>query len=111
MEETEFIITNFWQIIASGAVSVVITLIVFWAGIVRNMITKEEVCEMLDSHSPYMRDRQMIMDRLAMNKDMLSDLSKTLKQNAEVMTELKIQIAMLSTTLEIFQNKMTNERD
>lgn len=108
---TPEIINNFWQHVASSAVSVIITLIVFYLGIAKKMITKAEVCDMLDNHSPYMRDRQMIMDRLAMNKDMLTDLSKTLKQNAEVMTELKIQIAMLSTTLEIFQNKMTNERD
>ena len=109
MKETEFIITNFWQVIASGAVSVVITLIVFWAGIVRHMITKDEVCEMLDTHSPYVKDRQFIMERLAINKEIQAEISNALKHNSEVMNELRVQIATLAKTLEVLEFRINKE--
>lgn len=108
MEEKE-IIVNFWQVIASGAVSVIVTLLVFWAGIVRTMITKDEVCEMLDTHSPYVKDRQFIMERLAINKEMQAELSNALKHNSEVMNELKVQIATLAKTLEVLEFRINKE--
>lgn len=109
MEETEFIIVNFWQVVASGAVSVVVTLLVFWAAVVRNMITKDEVCEMLDTHSPYVKDRQFIMERLAINKEMQAELSNALKHNSYVMNELKVQIATLAKTLEVLEFRINKE--
>ena len=109
MEETEFIIVNFWQVVASGAVSVVVTLLVFWAAVVRTMITKDEVSEMLDTHSPYVKDRQFIMERLAINKEMQAELSNALKYNSEVMNELKVQIATLAKTLEVLEFRINKE--
>ena len=72
----------------------------------RNMATKSEVAHMIDTQSPYLHDRQFIMERLANNKESQAAFSMALQRNTEVMNELKIQIAMLGKTLEAIENRI-----
>ena len=55
------LIFNFWQNIATTAIGVIITLVGFWAAVIRHMATKQEVIEMISTRSPYVEDRQYIM--------------------------------------------------
>ena len=96
---------NIWQNIATTAVSIVITLIGFWAGVVRHMATKQDVCELIENRSPYVKDRQFIMERLAVNKEIQGQLSIALQKNSEVMNELKVQIATLAKALEALEKQ------
>ena len=98
-----------WEAIATSALAVIVTLLGFWAGVVRKMITKDEVCEMITTRSPYAADRQYIMERLAVNKEMQAQLSTALQRNSEVMNELKIQIATLAKTLETLETRIDRE--
>lgn len=99
-------IFNFWQNIATTAVGIIITLIGFWAGVIRHMATKQDVCEMIETRSPYVNDRNYIMERLAVNKEMQVQLSTALQRNAEVMNDLKVQIATLGKTLESLEKRI-----
>jgi predicted RND superfamily exporter protein len=99
-------IFSFWQNIGTTAIGVVITLVGFWAGVIRHMVTKQEVCEMIENRSPYVQDRQFIMERLAVNKEIQAQLSSALQRNTEVMNELKVQIATLGKTLEALENRI-----
>jgi hypothetical protein len=99
-------ISAFWQSVATTAVGIVITLIGFWAGVIRHMATKQDVCEMIETRSPYVNDRKYIMERLAVNKEMQVQLSTALQRNAEVMNDLKVQIATLGKTLEALEKRM-----
>lgn len=99
-------IFSFWQNIATTAIGVIITMVGFWAGVVRHMATKQEVCEMIETRSPYVKDRQYIMERLAVNKEIQGQLSSALQRNTEVMNELKVQIATLGKTLEALEDRI-----
>ena len=99
-------IFSFWQNIATTAIGVIITLVAFWAGVIRHMATKDDVCEMIKTRSPYVHDRNYIMERLAVNKEMQRELSNALQRNSEVMNDLKIQIATLAKTLETVEYKL-----
>lgn len=99
-------ISAFWQSVATTAVGIIITLIGFWAGVIRHMATKQDVCEMIETRSPYVNDRNYIMERLAVNKEMQVQLSTALQRNAEVMNDLKVQIATLGKTLEALEKRM-----
>jgi hypothetical protein len=77
----------------------------FWITIGRNMATKAEVLVMIETQSPYVHDRQYIMERLNTNKETQAAFASALQRNTEVMNELKIQIAMLSTTLQTLENR------
>lgn len=96
---------NIWQNIATTAVSIVITLVGFWAGVIRHMATKQDVCELVENRSPYVKDRQFIMERLAVNKEIQNQLSLALQKNSEVMNELKVQIATLAKALEALEKQ------
>lgn len=100
---------TFWQHLANTAFTLVVTLVTFWATVIRKMVTKEEVCEMIETRSPYSQDRQFIMERLAANKEIQKELSEALKQNSEVMTELKVQIASLGATLSHIQSNIEHK--
>ena len=99
-------LTHFWQIVSTTCITVIVTMIGFWVGIVRNMVTKSEVSHMIETQSPYTNDRQFIMERLASNKETQAAFAMALQRNTEVMTELKIQIATLGKTLEALENRI-----
>lgn len=70
------------------------------------MATKAEVLHMIETLSPYLQDRQFIMERLNNNKENQIAFANALQRNTEVMNELKIQIAMLGKTLETLENRI-----
>jgi hypothetical protein len=106
LADTSATVFNFWQNIATTAIGIVITLIGFWAGVIRHMATKQDVCEMIETRSPYINDRNYIMERLAVNKEMQVQLSTALQRNSEVMNDLKVQIATLAKTLESLEKRI-----
>jgi hypothetical protein len=103
MSET---IIHFWENIATTSIGIIITMIGFWITIGKNMVTKAEVIEILENQSPYLQDKQFIMERLASNKESQAAFALALQRNTEVMTELKIQIATLGKTLEALEDRI-----
>lgn len=103
MNET---IIHFWENIATTSVGIIVTMIGFWFTIGKNMATKAEVADMIETKSPYLHDRQFIMERLAINKETQNALTQMLQKNTEVMNELKIQIATLGKTLEALEDRI-----
>jgi len=99
-------IVHFWENLATTSIGIIVTMLGFWMTIGRNMATKSEVAHMIDTQSPYLHDRQFIMERLANNKESQAAFSMALQRNTEVMNELKIQIAMLGKTLEAIENRI-----
>jgi hypothetical protein len=99
-------IIQFWESVATTSIGIIVTMIGFWVAIGRNMATKAEVADMIETKSPYSQDRQFIMERLAINKETQAALTNMLQRNTEVMNELKIQIATLGKTLEALEERI-----
>jgi hypothetical protein len=99
-------ISHFWQPIATMSVGVIVTLVGFWVGIGRKIVSREEIYEIIETKSPYSHDKQFIMERLASNKETQAALTNMLQRNTEVMNELKIQIATLGKTLEALEERI-----
>lgn len=99
-------IIHFWENIATTSMGIIVTMLGFWVTIGRNMATKSEVSHMIETQSPYLHDRQFIMERLASNKENQAAFSMALQRNSDVMNELKIQIATLGKTLEALENRI-----
>jgi hypothetical protein len=70
------------------------------------MVTRKDVIEIMTTQSPYVADRQFIMERLSVNKENQTAFANALQRNTEVMNELKIQIATLGKTLEALEEKI-----
>lgn len=103
MSET---IIHFWENIATTSIGIIITMLGFWVTIGKNMVTKAEVVEIMERQSPYLQDKQFIMERLNSNKETQAQFASALQRNTEVMTELKIQIATLAKTLEALEQRI-----
>lgn len=103
MNET---IIHFWENIATTCVGIIVTMMGFWVTIGRNMASKADVLNMIETQSPYVHDRQFIMERLNTNKESQAAFAMALQRNTEVMNELKIQIATLSKTLEALEDRI-----
>lgn len=103
MNET---IIHFWENIATTSIGIIVTMIGFWLTIGKNMVTKAEVVEIIKNDSPYLQDRQFIMERLAINKETQAAFANALQRNTEVMNELKVQIATLGKTLEALEDRI-----
>jgi hypothetical protein len=102
----EEVLINFWQNIASTSIGIIVTMMGFWVAIGRKMTTKAEVCELIDNRSPYLQDKQFIMERLNSNKEIQSAFANALQRNTEVLNELKVQIATLGKTLEALEDRI-----
>lgn len=99
-------IIDLWQNIATTSIGIIVTMMGFWVAIGRNMATKADVLHMIETQSPYVHDRQFIMERLANNKETQAAFANALQRNTEVMNDLKIQIAMLGKTLETLESRI-----
>jgi predicted RND superfamily exporter protein len=103
MSET---IIHFWENIATTSIGIIVTMLGFWVTIGRNMATKADVLNMIETQSPYVHDRQFIMERLNTNKETQASFASALQRNSDVMNELKVQIAMLAKTLETLEHRI-----
>ena len=99
-------IIHFWENIATTCIGIIVTMMGFWVAIGRNMATKSEVIEIVKNDSPYLQDRQFIMERLNSNKEVQSAFAHALQRNTDVMNELKVQIATLGKTLEALEDRI-----
>lgn len=99
-------ISHFWQTLSTVSIGIIVTLISFWVGIGRKIVSREDIVEMIKNDSPYLQDKQFIMERLATNKETQAALTNMLQRNTEVMNELKIQIATLGKTLEALEERI-----
>lgn len=103
MSET---IIHFWESLATTGIGIIVTMIGFWIAIGRNIPNKAEVLNMIETQSPYVNDRQFIMERLNSGKESQVAFAAALQRNTEVMNELKIQIATLGKTLEALEDRI-----
>ena len=103
MSET---IIHFWENIATTSIGIIVTMLGFWATFGKNMVTKNEVAQLIKNESPYLQDRQFIMERLAANKESQAAFASALQRNTEVMNELKIQLVTLGKTLEALEERI-----
>lgn len=99
-------IIHFWENIATTSIGIIVTMLGFWLTIGKNMVTRAEVIEIIKNDSPYLQDRQFIMERLAVNKESQAAFASALQRNTEVMNELKVQIATLGKTLEALEDRI-----
>ncbi len=97
---------SFWENLIITCVGILVSLLGFWTAFVKNVVTRRDVVDIINSQSPYVADRQFIMERLTVNKEHQISFSKALQKNIEVMHELKIQIATLGKTLEALEEKI-----
>ena len=97
---------HFFENFTVSMVSVVIALIGFWTTFVKNLVSRKDVQDMIQNQSQYMKDRKFIMDRLKDHEEDSATLFRALSKNTEVMSELKVQIALLSKTLEALEHRI-----
>lgn len=99
-------IIHFWENIATTCIGIIVTMMGFWVMIGRNMATKTEVSHMIETQSPYVNDRQFIMERLNSNKESQAAFAMALQRNTDVMNDLKIQISVLGKTLQAIEDRI-----
>lgn len=100
---------SFWENLIITGVGIIVSLLGFWTAFVKNMVTRKDVVEIINNQSPYVADRQFIMERLSVNKENQIAFANALQRNTEVMNELKIQIATLGKTLEALEEKIERQ--
>lgn len=102
-------IGGFFSTLTYSMIMIIMSLVGFWTTFVKNMVTRKEVEQMIGTHSQYSKDREFIMARLSDHKEDSATLFKALNKNTEVMGELKIQIGILSKTLEALERRIEKD--
>ena len=99
-------INQVWQYIATTSLGIIISMATFWLTVARHSVYRDEVIELIETKSPYVHDKQFIMERLAVNKETQAQFSLALQRNTEVMNELRLQLATLGKTLETLEERI-----
>ena len=89
---------DIWKTLAISAASCVILMTSFWLIEVKDYVTRSEASQMIQTQSPYLADRQLVLKSL-------NDMNDTLRKNTEVISALNLEIARLRTELD----RITNE--
>ena len=89
---------DIWKTLAVSAASCVILMTSFWLIEVKDYVTRSEASEMIQTQSPYLADRQLVLKSL-------NDMNDTLRKKTEVISALNLEIARLRTELD----RITNE--
>ena len=92
--------------ILPGGIGALLAFTVFWVGVGRHVVTKDQLMEVISTQSPYVKDRNYIMERLDRYKEAQESFSEALQRNTEVMNELRINIATLAKTLEALEDRI-----
>lgn len=104
-------INEIWKYVATTSLGVIISMLGFWFAVARNMVSRTEVVELLETKSPYLQDKQFIIERLTVNKETQAAFALALQRNTEVMNELRVQLATLGKTLEALEERVERYGD
>lgn len=71
----------------------IVSLFGYWLAIGKNLVTRDEVHQMIQKEAPYLQDKKLILESVIKNTRLIEVLNQTLN-------ELKIEMAKLNTKLE-----------
>ena len=77
-----------WQQVTTSLVAVVLAMLAFWLVEGREYVTRAEASEMIAKESPYIRDRNMVLDRLG-------EMVEINRQLAQAIQDLRVEISEL----------------
>ena len=84
--------SNTWKTLAMSALSCLVLMVGFWLVEAKNYVSRADVSKMIQTESPYLLDRQLVLKSI-------QDINEALKQNTKVISELSTEIARLRTEL------------
>tara|TARA_A100001515_G_scaffold128207_1_gene114323 strand:- start:4171 stop:4446 length:276 start_codon:yes stop_codon:yes gene_type:complete len=82
-----------WKTAAVTATSCVIMMVSFWLVQAKDYVTRNEVSDMIQTESPYLVDKQLVLQNI-------NDMKEVLKDNTQVISQLNIEIARLRSELD-----------
>ena len=82
-----------WKTAAVTATSCVIMMVSFWLVQAKDYVTRNEVSDMIQTESPYLVDKQLVLQNI-------NDMKNVLKDNTQVISQLNIEIARLRSELD-----------
>tara|TARA_Y100000310_G_scaffold313773_1_gene362514 strand:+ start:206 stop:478 length:273 start_codon:yes stop_codon:yes gene_type:complete len=82
-----------WKTIATSALSCSILMVGFWVIQARDYVTRPEVSDMIQTESPYLVDKQLVLENI-------KDMKDVLEKNTQVISQLNLEIARLRTELD-----------
>lgn len=82
-----------WKTAAVTATSCVIMMVSFWLIQAKDYVTRNEVSDMIQTESPYLVDKQLVLQNI-------NDMKEVLKDNTQVISQLNIEIARLRSELD-----------
>lgn len=103
------IMTQIWEYVGTTSIGIIIAGVGFWLTVGKNLLSKEEIIKLIETQSPYVNDKQYIMEKLNTHKETQIQFASALQRNTEVMMELKTQLAVLSKTLESIENRIESQ--
>tara|TARA_Y100000401_G_C8294619_1_gene210619 strand:- start:786 stop:1061 length:276 start_codon:yes stop_codon:yes gene_type:complete len=86
-------IKDTWKTAAVTAISCVIMMVGFWLTQAKDYVTRVEVSDMIQTESPYLVDKQLVLQNI-------NDMKQVLKDNTQVISQLTVEIARLRGELD-----------
>ena len=84
---------DIWKAVAASSVSCVVLMVGFWIVQARGYVTRLEVSDMIQTESPYLVDKRLVLQNI-------NDMKEVLQKNTDVIAQLNLEIARLRTELD-----------
>ena len=82
-----------WKTVAASAISCVVLMASFWMVTAKDYVTRTQVSDMIQTESPYLVDKQLVLENI-------NEMKEVLRKNTEVISQLNLEIARLRTELD-----------
>ena len=82
-----------WITVAASAISCVVLMASFWMVTAKDYVTRTQVSDMIQTESPYLVDKQLVLENI-------NEMKEVLRKNTEVISQLNLEIARLRTELD-----------
>ena len=86
-------IKDTWKTVSVSAISCVIMMAGFWMTQAKEYVTRAEVSGMIQTESPYLVDKQLVLQSM-------NDMKEVLKDNTRVISQLNVEMAILRSELD-----------
>lgn len=90
------------KMIGTILLTIIISMAGFWLMIGREYITRAEATRLINVHSPYVKDKKFIMEKI-------TDMNVTNQKLIQVMDDLRIEIAALRQTLKYIEKELEKD--
>lgn len=97
-----------WKLVGTSLASVLVTIAFMWFTLVRSFVTQDQVSVLLETRSPYVQDRQIVLKNVEVTEKLVIDVNNATKELASTQQAIIAKLDSILLFVNGIQDRVTN---